>query len=275
MKSSALLIAICLLVSCDITEKAPPPKGLKSPDLPTAIHSRKIEDKESHYIEIVISDDKSELFRQGKRITTTSNSEELLSALNKARKENEMMGYASSILIGAPASTPFHVILDRIRTAAETGIHQILFLVRSNQTSEPRVVFMDTLMGGAQLPKIMPFFLQITSDGHIYSGNGPNRIQMDSGNQDQQLDKLSEQLEQFSSAAKAAGDPYAPCQIYVHPQTHYQRFIDLISLINKYELRPYFTNLLEEPKTEPLNEPKKKPSSPSSAIKPLGPAPKE
>jgi len=185
-----------------------------------------------------------------------------------------MMGYASSILISAPASTPFHVILDRIRTAAETGIHQILFLVRSNETSEPRVVSMDTLMGGARLPKIMPFFLQITSDGHIYSGTGPSRTQMDSNTQDKQLDKLSEQLEQFSSAAKAA-DELAPCQIYVHPQTPYQRFIDLISLINKYQLKPYFTNPWEEPKTDPLTEPKKKPSPPSSKIKSLELAPKK
>lgn len=274
MKSSPLLLAICLLVSCDKTEKTPPPAGLKSSDLPAAPHSRKIDENESHYIEIIISNDKTEIFHQGKQITSTTTKDELLSALEKGWKQNTALGYATPLLISAPASTPFHIIKECIKTAAEAGIHQILFLVRSNQTSEAQVVFIQ-LPTTHSLPEITPFFLQITSDGHIYNGTGPSRSQMTTSKQDQQLDKLSEHLNHFSSAAKSAGDPYPPCQIYVDPQASYQRVIDLISLTNKYEMQPYFIDMWEKPATKPISKPMRKPSPPSPAIKPSELAPKD
>lgn len=269
MKSLTLFISLCLLASCERKEQIPTPTGLKSPDLPTAIHSRPLEEKESHYIEIVISDDKTEIFQEGKRVTNTTNSEDLFTALKQLREKNDKMGYASPILISAPGSTPFSLIVDRIRTAAETGIAQILFLVHSDQNSDARVVFVELPSMGQLLPKIDPYFLHITSDGHVYSGTGESRVQMDNGTQDQQLDKLSENLQLFSSAAKAAGISSAACQIYIEPKATYQRAIDVISLINKHEIKPYFTDLIEEPESEHLPEPKKKPSSPSSRIKPL------
>lgn len=269
MKSLTLFIALCLLASCERKEPIPPPAGMKSPDLPTAIHSRPLGEGESRYIEIVISEGKSEIFHEGKAVATTTTPDQLYTELKQLWDKNNAMGYTSPLLISAPGSTPFSVIVDRIRTAAETGIYQVRFLVHSDQTSEARVVFIELPTMGQSLPKIDPYFLHITSDGHVYSGTGESRVQMDNGTQDQQLDKLSENLELFSSAAKAAGISSAPCQIYIDPKATYQRAIDVISLINKHEIKPYFTELIEEPESEHLPEPKKKPSSPSSRIKPL------
>jgi len=274
MKPLSLFIALCLLTSCERKEPIPPPAGLKSPDLPTTLHSRVLEEKESHYIEIVISEDKTEIFHEGKPVTTTTNPEDLYTALKQLRDKNDTLGCASPLLISAPPSTPFTNIVDRIRTAAETGIAQILFLVHSDQNSEPRVVYIELPCIGQSLPKIDPYFLHITSDGHVYSGTGESRIQMDNGTQDQRLDKLSENLQLFSVAAKAAGISSAPCQIYIEPNATYQRAIDVISLTNKYQIKPFFTDMIEEPEAEQLPEPKKKPLPPSSEVKPLGLAPK-
>lgn len=291
MKSLTLFFTLCLLASCERkeqiplqsdlknpklpTEQIPTPVGLKSSELPTAIHSRLLEEKESHYIEIVISDDKSEIFHEGKPVATTTTPDQLYTEIKQLWDKNNTMGYTSPLLIGAPGSTPFKTIADQMRTAANTGIYQILFLVQSDQASEARVVFTDLASMSQPSPKIDPYFLHITSNGHVYSGTGESRIQMDNGTQDQQLDKLSENLQLFSSAAKAAGISSAPCQIYIEPNATYQRAIDVISLTNKYQIKPFFTYLIEEPEVEQFPGPKKKPSSPSSRTKPLELAPKE
>ncbi|MFN5739438.1 MAG: hypothetical protein ACK47H_12765, partial [Akkermansiaceae bacterium] len=44
MKPLSLFIALCLLTSCERKEPIPPPAGLKSPDLPTTLHSRVLEE---------------------------------------------------------------------------------------------------------------------------------------------------------------------------------------------------------------------------------------
>jgi biopolymer transport protein ExbD len=275
MKFFTIFITICLLVSCDRTQKIPQPAGLKSSDLPTANHSRQIEEKESQYIEIVVSEYKSELFHHGKWVTTTTNTEDLLSVFKKIRDENNMLGYSTPLLISAPASTPFTTIVERIRTAAEIGIYQILFLVRSDQHSESRVVHIELPSIAPQSPKIEPFFLHITSEGRIYNGTGSSRILMDRIKHEPKLERLSSQLKLYSSAAEASGTPYAPCQIYIEPKATYQRVIDVISLTNKYHLKPFITDMLPEPEPEYIPKPRKKPSPPSSGIRPLGLAPIE
>ncbi|MES2981713.1 MAG: hypothetical protein V4727_05305 [Verrucomicrobiota bacterium] len=275
MKPFALFISLCLLASCGKKEQITPPVGLKSTNLPTALSSRKIEDKESRYIEIVISDDRTEFFHQGKWVTTTTTSEELCSVIKKFREENETLGYATPLLISAPSSTHFSAIVERIRTAAESGITKILFLVRSEQTSEPRIVFTELPSIAPGLPKIEPYFLQITSEGHIYSGTGESRTQIDSRTQGQQLNELSDLLKLFSSASKSAGIQNPPCQIYVEPKATYQRVIDVISLTNKFQLQLIFTDMILEPEPEPIPGSSIKPTPPSSGITPLGLAPKE
>lgn len=208
------------------------------------------------YIEIVISEDKTEIFHEGKQVITTTSSEELSTALNKLRKENDIMGYTYPLIISATSSTPFKTIVERIRTAANTGIYQILFLIHSDQNSDPRVVFTDLASMGHPLPEIEPYFLHITSEGHIYSGIGTSRTRLDSNNQDQKLDKLTNQLELFIGASKSAGYPNPPCQIFADPQASYQRFIDLISLSNKYNINPFIIDILDGPAAELLTDPR-------------------
>lgn len=246
MRFVSLLLTLGFLVSCDRTEKAAPPAGLKSTDLPTALHSRGIEADKSHYIEIVITTGNTEIFHLGKPVTTATTPDELFTALKKLREENEMLGYSTPLLISAPGSMQFGFILGNIQTAMNSGIYQILFLVSSESSNEPRVVSrkLPSLPGPSVID---PYFLHITPEGEIYSGIGDTRTRIDEGIQDQNLYELSDHLQLYRSAASAAGISDAPCQILVDPKASYQRVIDLLSLTNKHDIKALFTDSMPEP----------------------------
>jgi len=272
MKSFTLFIALCLLASCERKEQIPPPAGLKSPDLPTAIHSRKLGEGELRYIEIVISEDKTEIFHEGKPVNTTTTPEELHDTLKKLREDNDMMGYSSPLIISAPASTPFTAIEGRINSALEIGIYQILYLVNSNQTAEPMVASTDLVCLAHS--EIDPYYLHITADGQIYSGTGETKFLINSDKTDQQLHQLTEHLEIYSAAAKSLGITSPPCHVHVDPNATYQRVIDVISLTNKFQTNAVFTDRSPEPEQEHYRGPEFVPLPPSSITKPLGLAPK-
>lgn len=272
MRVRLIFLLSVSLASCDRTEKTaqiPRLAGQYLYTLPSSSFSREFENDESGFIEIVISDDTSELFHQGNRLATTSSDEDLFAEIKQVREKNHKLGVGTPLLISAPAATGFNTIRARIRTAAKTGIYQILFLVRSDQSADPEVVSIELPTMGDQLPDIEPYFLHTNSEGHVFSGTGPSSTRMDIGSQDRRLEKLSAQLELLKAAAESAGSPNALCQIYINPQTTYQRFIDLISLTNKYRISPFFTDMEPEMKPEtpkPIERLIRKPTPPNSYL---------
>lgn len=278
MRILTFILLSILIISCG-EHKHPtethPPAGLKLIDLPSSAFSRPLQNDESNFVEIVISGDKSELFHQGKFIATSPSEDTLISEIRRIRKSDIKLGQETSFLISASASTPFEPIRERIRTAAKTGIYQIHFLVRSNPPSDPKIGSIELPKMGGALSEIEPYFLHITSEGHVFSGTGLGRSRLDTDAQDQNLKNVSGQFELFSAAAKAAGVPNPTCQLHVDSHATYQRAIDVISLANKHDLKPFLTDMLPEPDIKPIDTQIRKPTPPSYSVRPLGLAPRK
>lgn len=252
------------------------PVGHNVTDLPSSKFSRPLTISDSGFLEILISQDQSKFHHQNMERNFTSNEEVFSKEIAKIRRVNAEKNRGTPLLISAPGSISFKEITREIRAAATTGIYQILFLVRVEKTSQLGVIQIDLPTFQRSGPKIEPFFLQITSEGRIYCGSGQSRTRMDTGNHDQELRNLCAQLELFRAAAESAGHPEPPCQIYVNPEVPYQRAIDLIALIKKYQLTPFFTNFAPEiPKRKDRMARKPTPPKPNSKIIPLDLAPKE
>lgn len=273
----ALILLSILIVSCEKSEnpvQIPPPAGLNLSHLPTADYCKQLGEMDPGFVEILISGDRSEVFHQGKSIANTSTEKELFSAIQQAGEENDKLGKETPLLISAPASTPFRIIRERIRTAAETGIYKIHFLVSLEQRKNSGgIVSIELPCMDQRHSMIEPYFLQITREGRIFSGTGSSRSPMDHSNTDRQIIELSGNLELYSAAARAAGIPDPLCQIYVNPEATYQRAIDLVSLTTSHNIKTFFTDMLPEPKSRPTGNPPRKPTPPN--IKPLRIAPKK
>lgn len=245
-------------------------------DLPlTSFPVDQLASDDSGYIEAVIHGDLTEIHHPNGVLDSTAAGQSFDQVIGKISRSVPYQGRNPPFLISATASTKFNTIRSVVRSAAATGIYRILFLVKSD-TEGSGVIRMDLPTAGEPIPEIDPFFIQIDATDRIYTGTGPNRTRMDNDPDDSNLEKLNSQLELFSAAAKSWGCEAAPCQIYVSPEASYQRMIEVIAAIRKWDLSPYFTDL--EPEPRPLLERiQRKPTPPGSSrekIRPLGLAPK-
>ena len=266
MRLLPLLLTIGLFTSCEKHSPATSriPFGLQL-DLPVISFSKdQLATAGTGYIEAVIEGKITEIhLPNGARTSTTSGQsfEEVLETISKGVvKQTE----TPPLLISATASTKFGVIRSVIRSAAMQGIYRIIFLVKSDTRGSGVIRFdLPTVEETTPMPKIDPFFLQIDDKDQIFSGSGASRERMDGGSEDRTLKKLEDQLELFSAAAKAAGCEIIPCLIYVHQEASYQRMITLLSMIQKYGLKPDFTDMEPEPRPKPIMPAPRKPTPPS------------
>jgi biopolymer transport protein ExbD len=276
MRLISLILPLCLLASCK--QEAPAtvrvPSGPRSGDLPVSSFSEKLSTTGNAYIEAVIDNENAEIHHPNGSLNSTDGGESYDQVIKSLSKIDPAQAGESPLLISASASTQFTAIRSVIRSAASSGIHEVLFLVRS-ETHQIGILRIELPTMGDPLPKFDPFFIQIDDKGQIFTGAGASRTRMDDGPNDRDLEKLNSQLELFSAAAKAANSGNAPCQIYVNPEASYQRMIDLMSTIKKWGLRPYLIDMEPEPRPKPILRKPRKPTAPYRSIPlPLAP-PKE
>lgn len=263
MRHLHLILFFCMLVNCKANEEGAgfPPAGKKLPTLPVADFSRKLTGKDTGCIEVLVTGDGHEVFQHGRKIA----------GIRRPEGEKKM---DTTLLVSAPASSPFVKITEHLRTAAGTGISKILFLVREGDASEIRVVTTDLPSMDDMNSDIEPYFLHVSAEDRVFSGTGANRSPMDFDAKDRVLVKLSLQLELYSAAAKATGvNPLS--QVYVDPRASYQRAIDLLSLANRHGIRLFFTDMKPEPQPKRIEIPVRKPTPPDLKPKPLDLAPKK
>lgn len=262
----SLFLPLCFLTSCDREASSPErvPVGLRLDHfkLPVTAYSKdQISSSDSGYLEAVVDGRSLEIHHPNGVASTTATGQTFDAVLESISRGVPDQGEKPPLLISATASTNFNPIRSVIRSAAMAGIYRILFLVKSD-TSGTAIIRFELPTMGESIPKIEPFFIQIDDKGNVFTGSGPSRTRMDEGSEDRILGKLNSQLELYSAAAKACGSDVVPCQIYVSHEASYQRMIDLLSLVNKWGLKPYFIDMEPEPRPKPILPAPRKPTAP-------------
>jgi biopolymer transport protein ExbD len=266
MRLVSLILPLCLLASCEKEEpstvRVPSSLRLDHFELPVAFFSKdQLSSADSGYIEALVDGDLTEIHHPNGFSASTAGGQSFDEVLEGISRSVPHQGTIPPLLISATASTKFGTIRSVIRTAATAGIYRILFLVKSDSRGTGIIRFEVPTMGD-ELPDIEPFFIQIDDKGEIFTGTGPGRTRIDGGADDRDLEKLNDVLKLFAAAAKSAGSENAPCQIYVNPEASYQRMIDLLSMMKKWGLKPYFTDMEHEPRPKPILQAPRKPSAP-------------
>ena len=274
MSFRCIAIGILFLTCCQNSEtkNSPSLAGFEIPNLPETSLSIAAQNSEVRWIEVVANSKGTSLFRNGILISDNPDPSDF-KALRDSINET---GYSESLVVSAQASIPFGVITESIRSAAASGTSEILFLVRDNRfPNQPRFIplALPTMDSSHVFSDIEPYFIQIGDKGQIFTGSGASQTSLDDNSDDRNLEKLNSQLELYSAAGKSAGSPIIPCQIYVHPEASYQRMIDLLSLIQKWDITPYFTTLSPDlyPKPDKPQRIQRKPSSPGGALRKIQP----
>ena len=262
MRFIFLLLPLCIFVSCK--SETPTPISLRDEhfDLPISSALKdQLSAADAGNIEAVIDGETTEIHHPNGHLSSTAGGltfDQVLASFPLSIPER---GELPPLLISATASTKFATIRSVIRSAAERDIYRILFLVKSD-TKGTGVIRFEVPTMDESMPKIEPYFIQIDETGKVFTGSGSSRSRMDDGTEDRELEKLNEQLELFSAAAKSAGFENSPCQIYVNPEASYQRMIDLLSLVSKWGLNPNFTDMEPEPRPKPILPAPRKPTAP-------------
>jgi biopolymer transport protein ExbD len=96
-------------------------------------------------------------------------------------------------------------------------------------------------------PPIEPKFIKIDQNGAVYVGAGPAQQLMDTDTSVRELPMLRQDLEIYSSAAKAA-DSQPLVQIYVEGDAQQQRVIDVLNALAGAKINQVtFTDLVDPP----------------------------
>lgn len=266
MRLLSVLLSLCFLTSCDretsSSLEVPVGPQIVNFQLPvTAYPKDQLSAADAGYIEAVVDGEATEIHHPNGHLSSTAAGQSFNQVLASISLSVPDRGELPPLLISATPSTEFSVIRSVIRAAATEGIYRVLFLVKSD-TEETGIIRLELPTMGESIPEIEPFFIQIDDTGKVFTGSGANRSRMDEGSEDRDLKKLNGQLELFSAAAKSAGFKNAPCQIYVNTECSYQRIIDLLSLVSKWGLKPYFTDMEPEPRPKPILPAPRKPTAP-------------
>ncbi len=95
-------------------------------------------------------------------------------------------------------------------------------------------------------PPIEPMFIKVDAAGAVYAGSGPGQQLLDSDTSVRSLPLLSQQLEMYASAAKAA-DSQPLVQIYAEGEATQQRVIDVLNALAGAQIsKVTFTDLIDE-----------------------------
>lgn len=125
----------------------------------------------------------------------------------------------------------------------------IYFLVTT--TIQKREQDLDMMLPAAapstEQPPIEPMFIKVDQNGAVYVGAGPAQQLMDTDTGVRELPLLRQQLEMYSSAAKAA-DSQPLVQIYVEGDAQQQRVVDVLNALAGAQINKVtFTDLVDTP----------------------------
>jgi biopolymer transport protein ExbD len=94
-------------------------------------------------------------------------------------------------------------------------------------------------------PDIQPMFIKIDVNGSIYLNSGPAQEILDTDTSSRELPQLSQRLEMYASAARAA-DSQPLVQIYVEGDAKQQRVVDVLNALAMENIEKVtFTDLID------------------------------
>jgi len=94
-------------------------------------------------------------------------------------------------------------------------------------------------------PEIQPMFIRVEESGAISVGTGSGQEGLDTDPNDRELPLLSQRVELYKTAANA-GNSQPLVQVFVENNTPYQRVVDVLNVLSKFEIdKVTFTDLMD------------------------------